>query len=37
MEELKAKICELENEIKLLKEDNQLMKQSKNAEVIILM
>ena len=34
MEELKAKICELENEIKLLKEANQLMKQSKNAEVI---
>ena len=32
MEELKAKICELENEIKLLKEANQLMKQSKNAE-----
>ena len=34
MEELKAKIIELENEIKLLKEANQLMKQSKNAEVI---
>ena len=34
MEELKARICELENEIKLLKEANQLMKQSKNAEVI---
>ena len=32
MEELKAKICELENEIKSLKEANQLMKQSKNAE-----
>ena len=34
MEELKAKIIELENEIKLLKEFNQSKKQSETEKVI---